>query len=401
VEALKRGMRTRPEIKGRYTIGIDATRNRSGGAIGHLKGILSNGSPLKHGIAKVHLWSYRKLLDEIPDHPWIMKHNPSLVERGLLMSAWWQFVRLKKEALYQNCDIMLNTDAGTISRFSPAVTMSRDMLSFEEGEMRRYGLGKARVRLELLKILQVRSLRRSAGAIFLTKYASKKIQQHSGPLSHVAHIPHGIGDNFKSPPSKRIANWSQKKTVRCIYISPIAPYKHQGNVVKAIGHLQGKGLKVTLRLVGGGNALGISNIVRQIQLDKLQSESVEIIEGMDHRQIPAQLDGADLFIFASSCENMPNTLLEGMAKGLPIACSDRGPMPEVLRDGGVYFDPEKYLTIADAIQLLIDNTEIRCAKAERARKIAMEYSWSRCANETWEFLAKTLDNREEIDLDMI
>jgi len=43
----------------------------------------------------------------------------------------------------------------------------------------------------------------------------------------------------------------------------------------------------------------------------------------------------DLFIFASSCENMPNTLLEGMASDLPIACSNRGPMPEVLRDGGV------------------------------------------------------------------
>ena len=35
---------------------------------------------------------------------------------------------------------------------------------------------------------------------------------------------------------------------------------------------------------------------------------------------------------------MPNTLVEAMASGLPIACSDRGPMPEVLGDGGVLFD---------------------------------------------------------------
>ena len=50
---------------------------------------------------------------------------------------------------------------------------------------------------------------------------------------------------------------------------------------------------------------------------------------------------ADLGLFASSCENMPNILLETMGAGLPIACSNRQPMPEILKNGGEYFDPEK------------------------------------------------------------
>ena len=50
--------------------------------------------------------------------------------------------------------------------------------------------------------------------------------------------------------------------------------------------------------------------------------------------MPEYLSKSNIFIFASSCENMPITLIEGMASGLPIACSDRGPMPEVLQDGG-------------------------------------------------------------------
>ena len=65
------------------------------------------------------------------------------------------------------------------------------------------------------------------------------------------------------------------------------------------------------------------------------------------------LKNSDLFVFASSCENMPNTLLEAMSTGLPIACSFRGPMIEVLKDGGLYFNPEEPSSIEFAISELI------------------------------------------------
>jgi len=45
-----------------------------------------------------------------------------------------------------------------------------------------------------------------------------------------------------------------------------------------------------------------------------------------------------------------NILVEAMASGLPIACSNRGPMPEVLGDAGVYFDPEDPHDIARALR---------------------------------------------------
>jgi glycosyltransferase involved in cell wall biosynthesis len=66
---------------------------------------------------------------------------------------------------------------------------------------------------------------------------------------------------------------------------------------------------------------------------------------------------SDIFVFASSCENMPNTLIEGMAAGLKIACSSRGPMPEVLKDAGYYFDPESPVSISKAIEQIILNPD--------------------------------------------
>jgi glycosyltransferase involved in cell wall biosynthesis len=84
---------------------------------------------------------------------------------------------------------------------------------------------------------------------------------------------------------------------------------------------------------------------------------------------------------------MPNILLESMASGRPIACADRGPMPEVLGNAGVYFDPESPHSIAAALRRLIDSPELRERCAKEALLRARQYTWESCARETFGFLA--------------
>ena len=175
-------------------IAIDASRNRSGGAKTHLQGILNALDPRRHGIASVHVWSYAKLLRELPDAPWLVKHSPAELDGSLLRQLWWQYRRLPIELEQCGCDVLLSTDAGSVCRFIPSVVMSRDMLSFEGNEMQRYRLFSfARLRLFLLRHMQVSSLRRAQGALFLTRYASTVIQRFTGALKQVRVIPHGIG----------------------------------------------------------------------------------------------------------------------------------------------------------------------------------------------------------------
>jgi glycosyltransferase involved in cell wall biosynthesis len=107
-----------------------------------------------------------------------------------------------------------------------------------------------------------------------------------------------------------------------------------------------------------------------------------------HAELPNHYQQADVFVYASSCENMPNILLEAMASAKPIACSSRGPMPEVLKDAGVYFDPERAESIASAIRELIDSPALRREKAELALRYSGEYSWCRCARESFDYLAQ-------------
>jgi glycosyltransferase involved in cell wall biosynthesis len=378
-------------------VAIDASRNRSGGAKAHLLGILSAGDPRQHGIAVVHVWSYDNLLRELPDVPWIIKHCPPELNQSLLKQLWWQYRKLPRELVSAGCDVLLSTDAGTVCRFTPSVVMSRDMLSFEGKEMQRYPLlSFSRLRLFLLKHMQVSSLRHAKGAIFLTQYASSVIQRFTGKLKFVQVIPHGIGERFRQKTTGGL--WPDLvQSIKCVYVSNADMYKHQWHVVHAIASLRNAGHPVLLKLVGGGS--GRAKVLLDEAIFQVDPEGhfVEVLDAVPHNEIPSHLAKTDIFIFASSCENMPNTLVEAMAGGLPIACSDRGPMPEIMQDAGTYFNPEEPASIAQAIEKLILEESFRKSVAEKAKVLSNQYSWERCARETWIFLAKTRENASMLE----
>lgn len=81
-------------------------------------------------------------------------------------------------------------------------------------------------------------------------------------------------------------------------------------------------------------------------------------------------------------------LLEAMSAGLPIACSDRGPMPEVLGAAGIYFDPERPEEIGRTLSTLLDDPGLREQSAWSAYERAKGFSWERCARDTFDYLAK-------------
>lgn len=370
-------------------IGIDASRNRSGGAQAHLIGVVTEGDPAKFGISEIHVWAFRALLDRLPDYPWLIKHNPQSLERSLIFQLWWQTISVASEVKLAGCDILFTTDASTLCRFVPMVVLSQDMLSYEPGVMRYFGFGLARLRLLAILALQNLAFRRADGVIFLTRYAAKVIQQSCGLLSSIVYIPHGVNAAFKQ--SQATNSWPDRgdRPIECIYVSNAEMYKHQWVVVEAISLLRKRGHNLMLSLVGGGQ--GPAQDLLQHAISDLDPEGsfVKQLAFLPHASLPELLSQADLFVFASSCENMPVTLVEAMAVGLPIACSNRGPMPEVLADGGVYFNPEDAASIAAAIEQIIQTPALRLAISQRAKALSQQYCWKRSADETFAFIAQT------------
>jgi glycosyltransferase involved in cell wall biosynthesis len=369
-------------------IGIDASRNRSGGAIAHLRGLLSSADPTAFGIRQIHLWVQPKVADSIVNRPWLTIHSPPELGLSLAQQAIWQWHRLPRELIRYGCRLLFATDASTLSSFTPLVVMSQDMLSYEPGIKELYGFSMARARLELIYQIQNAAMRRADGVIFLTDYARSVISGHTGPLQHTAIIPHGVDDSFRLALSDRKKQGGEGESVRALYVSNTAPYKNHRYVLRAIQRLRAEGVPIEISLAGaveGQTGERVKSLAHSLDSEQ---RFIHLLGAVPFPKLPELYRAHDLCIFASSCENLPVTLLEGMASGLPVICSDRGPMPKVVRNGGIYFNPTDMDSIQAAIKTVIGDPVLALNLGTRAREIAAEYTWTKCAERTWTFLSQ-------------
>ena len=258
-----------------------------------------------------------------------------------------------------------------------------------EAERQRYGISLMRLRLELLSHLQAATFRRASGVIFLTKTAQQTVDAQIGPLpGATAVIPHGIAARFFRDPqhANTASSPGRDRPFRWCYVSIIDVYKHQDRVVEAVASLRDNGIRASLQLIGPAYAPSLRRLRRVLDRVDPDGAYVDYVGALPYEVMPECYRHADAFVFASSCENMPNILLEAMASGLPIVCSNRSVMPEVLGDAGILCDPEDVHGITEAMRLMIEDHGMRLRYAERAFKRAMQYSWKRCATDTLSFV---------------
>ena len=367
-------------------IGIDASRVRSGGAVRHILGILEKFKPGLFPGVVIHVWSYRGLLVELPDAEWLVKHDHGMLESSLVWQLIWQRYVLPKECGKYNIEVLFACDASTLSCFNPLVVLSQDLLSYEPGIIMKFGFGYRMLRLHVLRAVQNAAFRRADGVIFLCNYAEKLVQNSCGTLSRTTVVPHGVDDAFGKIAGTNDRMLAGSGPIRLLYVSNTSAYKFQWNVVIAVEALRRMGLNLELVLVGGGEGAPQRKLERQIRLSDPKGLFVRQIDFVDQTAVLELMESADIFVFASACENLPITLLEAMKAGLPIACSDRGPMPEILKDAGIYFDPERPDSIASAINSISSNQELRQELACKAQEIVSKYTWDACSEFTIEFL---------------
>ena len=75
-----------------------------------------------------------------------------------------------------------------------------------------------------------------------------------------------------------------------------------------------------------------------------------------------------------------------MASSLPIASSNYGPMPEILGKSAVYFNPHSVSSIFKALSKIVHDEILRKSLAEISWEKSLQYSWERCAEETFDFI---------------
>ena len=319
-------------------------------------------------------------------HPW--PASGSLVKRHL-----WHLLIFPGIAHKIRPDIEFYPSGHSRSymRKARVVTACHNLLLFDRRQFEKYrGTSKYRL-LDTYRKNMSNSLLRSAGVIFTSDYSRKLVTGVLPGIKSSAVIPQGMSCGFYGLPER---SYKIGKRIVVLYVSAISLYKNHAGVIRAVKALrESTGLNIVLRCVGPSDEVE-SKYFANILASERASGYVEVSGEMDHDDLLLEYKNADIFIFASSCEAFGVSLLEAMAARLPIACSNRSGLPDLLGDTGAYFDQDEPLSIKEALLRLIISEEARRISGEGAYRQSLRYTWNVSAKETFDFIRKIHERRD-------
>lgn len=316
--------------------------------------------------------------------------TPEFPARSLVHRALWFWVRLPRFLRSFKADVLF-CPSGTLAtrrlHGARGAVTHQNMLPFDPAQRKRFPYGYLRAKLWLLRIVQGNSFRDADLVIFISEYA-KSVIDRCIPVraGHSALIPHGLNDYFRQSAVSVPAKLAGVEYV--LYVSTLDFYKAQLEVISAWVRLrQQRPTREKLVLAGPENPAYGRRVRKLIHSLGLEGE-ILMVGSVPYEELPAYYRNAKVNLFASSCENCPNILLEAMAAGKPVLCSDYPPMPEFSGDAVAYFDPYSPEQLAGLLARFLDDAALRERMGAAALRHSQRYQWSDTARKTWSALAE-------------
>jgi glycosyltransferase involved in cell wall biosynthesis len=165
-----------------------------------------------------------------------------------------------------------------------------------------------------------------------------------------------------------------------LHVGTIEPRKNLDRLLEAFQRLRAAGEDVKLVIVGSKGWLFQSFFQCLEELDL--GDAVRLPGYVPDVDLPAIYSGARLVAVPSLYEGFGLPVLEAMACGAPVVCSNSSSLPEVGGDAARYFEPTDVAAMVDAIQTVWRDGALRGQMRQDGLARAARFSWTRAAEET-------------------
>jgi len=352
---------------------VNAVHAKSGGGVTTLRHLLP-ALAAQPGVtlALVIQREQRPLFDALPAA--VTRHE--LPTRGRLATVLWQEqVTVPALARRIGADVVFSPANYGPLWGPPGVILLRNAFEVTHLERR---LGK-RLYWAAVRGLTWACFRRCRRAIAVSAHAGRAFLAHFGRAAdpRLGVIHHGVAPLYH-PPAPGMA----RDPGLLLAVSDLYVQKNFETLLRALAQLAPARPELRLEIAGRrldpAYADRLAALVEELGL----GARVRFLGGLPPEAVAARYRQARLLVFPSLVETFGNPLVEAMASGLPVVCSDAAAMPEIVAGAALLARPGDAGDFARQIARLLDEPELAADLSRRGLIRAADFSWERTAAAT-------------------
>ncbi len=202
-----------------------------------------------------------------------------------------------------------------------------------------------------------------------------------GERIEVVHL--GVGQAFRPQEGRAVLQAVHDRyglpKAFILYVGTLEPRKGLDTLVAAYGSLAAD--TPHHLVIAGKRGWYTDALFRQVQALGL-GQRVHFAGYVADEDLPALYNLADLFVFPSQYEGFGLPVLEAMACGTPVVCSNAASLPEVAGDAALLVPPGDAPALAAAIRRMLADPALQAAMRARGLERARRFTWEETARRT-------------------
>ena len=240
-----------------------------------------------------------------------------------------------------------------------------------------------------LRITVARSVRQAARVLTISEFARRTIVEAYGLApNQITVIPAAANPFF------RVANRARaiRRVEECygirepfiLTVGDLQPRKNHIRLIGAFARFVSQNPGTRQHLVIAGKDTWYSDRIKEAARRSGVADRIRLIGFVPDENLLELYNACDCFAFPSLYEGFGLPILEAMACGRAVVCSNRASIPEVAGEAGTAFDPTDEQDMAHALAAILQDSDRR-ARAERlGLNRAAQFTWRKAAEQTLE-----------------
>ena len=228
-------------------------------------------------------------------------------------------------------------------------------------------------------------VRRLTRVIAVSESAKRDIVHFAQvPPDRITVIPNAVNHRMFAPgdDAEALRRLQERLPIRAPYVLYVSRLEHPGKnhvgLIEAFGRLKER-TKIPHQLVLAGTDWDRADEVHRAAEALRCRDDILFTGFVEQRDVPNLYRAAELMVFPSLAEGFGMPILEAMASGTPVACSNISSMPEVAGGAAALFDPMDSDSIAESIERILSDPTTHSRLRELGIARAAQFTWKQAA----------------------